>query len=297
MNLHALRIFMKVAEIGSVTGAAAKLLISQPAVTAQIRTLEKETGLKLLAPKGRTIQLTETGRWLAEQSHRLFALEADIEKEIADRREGKSGVLRLFATQLPARTLLTEWMVQFKKQYPDVDVQLFRGNTHHAFESLLNYEAHIAVIASEWQDLDIDSFTLFEDELVFIVPTRHRLAGREVELKEILREPFVYREKGSATRQKLMSLCQYVNVDPPRVGLMIEGLNESIEAVKIGYGAMLVPAFAVKSELNHHEVERVWVKDIHLSLPLRVCTRKKTPLFSVAKNFIAFITENKAVYQ
>ncbi|WP_320940426.1 LysR family transcriptional regulator, partial [Lysinibacillus capsici] len=78
MNLHALRLFTKVAELNSVSKAAQTLMISQPAVTIQIRNLEKELGLTLLEAKGRGISLTQNGTFLYKQAQRLFDLETDI---------------------------------------------------------------------------------------------------------------------------------------------------------------------------------------------------------------------------
>ncbi len=88
MNLHALRIYCSVASKKSVTEAAKALLISQPAVTMQIRNLEKETGLTLMVPKGRGIELTEAGEFLFKQAERLFDMEADIEKNWNNTKRG-----------------------------------------------------------------------------------------------------------------------------------------------------------------------------------------------------------------
>ncbi|WP_449622320.1 LysR family transcriptional regulator [Robertmurraya sp. Marseille-Q9965] len=97
MNLHALRIFAEVAKCGSVTRSAENLLISQPAVTAQIRNLEKELDLILISAKGRSIELTEAGKRLAMYSRQLFSLEAEIEKEMQDFKNGVKGNLRICA--------------------------------------------------------------------------------------------------------------------------------------------------------------------------------------------------------
>ncbi|MER2237696.1 MAG: LysR family transcriptional regulator [Psychrobacillus sp.] len=78
MNLHALRIFKVVAEFESVTKAANYLCLSQPAVTIQIRHLEKELDVALLQTRGRGIQLTEIGKVLAKEADKLFSLEASI---------------------------------------------------------------------------------------------------------------------------------------------------------------------------------------------------------------------------
>ncbi len=82
MNLHALRLFTKVAELKSVSKAAQALMISQPAVTIQIRNLEKDLELTLLESKGRGITLTQNGEFLFKQAQRLFDLELDIENKL-----------------------------------------------------------------------------------------------------------------------------------------------------------------------------------------------------------------------
>lgn len=82
MNLHALRIFTNVAKLGGITAAANSMLLSQPAVTIQIRKLENEIGAKLIEGKGRGIQLTPEGKFLYEQGMRLFYLEAQIDEKL-----------------------------------------------------------------------------------------------------------------------------------------------------------------------------------------------------------------------
>ncbi|NAP01440.1 LysR family transcriptional regulator, partial [Halomonas sp. MG34] len=203
MNLHALRIFTQVAKFGSVTRTAESLLISQPAVTAQLRKLEQEVGMKLITPKGRSIQLTEAGELLANHSKRLFALEADIESKMKDFSTGNRGSLRICSTQLPASTVLPHWIVKFKQKYPSVDVQLYKGNSDWTFERLLDYSVHVAFVYSEQLGEGVESHTLLDDELIFIVPGEHRLAGKEASLEELIREPFILREKGSATRRNV----------------------------------------------------------------------------------------------
>lgn len=104
MNIHALRLFYYVAETGSVTKAAARLRISQPAVTSQIKRLEKDLGLPLCSPSGRGISLTPFGTELAKQAGNLFTYEERIEEFVEDYRQGRKGKLRIAATYLPAGT-------------------------------------------------------------------------------------------------------------------------------------------------------------------------------------------------
>lgn len=134
MNLHALRIFCSVASKKSVTEAAKALLISQPAVTMQIRNLEKETGLMLIVPKGRGIELTEAGEFLFKQAEKLFDMEADIEKKLEQYTKGGPEELRISSTYLPANFLLPSWLAKFKNQFPHVNVKLYSGNSKQVID-------------------------------------------------------------------------------------------------------------------------------------------------------------------
>lgn len=245
--------------------------------------------MKLTSRNGRTIQLTEAGRLLFNYASRLFALETEMEKSMADLKNGYAGHLHLFATNLPAQILMPEWLARFKKKYPSVTVQLSKGNSYAAFKSLLNYSADLAFVAGGWQEPGISFQTVYEDELIFIVPKNHRLAGKEVFLEELIKEPFVYREQGSATRKRLISLCRLKSLDPPKASVQVEGVNESIEAVKAGLGAMLVSAIPAGPFLERGEVSRVYIKTVQLKLPIKLCTRENEKLSPAAGNFIELL--------
>ncbi|MFV5338468.1 LysR family transcriptional regulator, partial [Bacillus paralicheniformis] len=162
MNLHALRLFYSVAETGSVTQAAKQLNISQPAVTSQIKKLEREIDCTLFVPKGRGILLTQSGAELAKQAKRLFSLEKEIELYVEQLREGSIGKLRIAATFLPANYLLPRWLSRYKKLYPGTDVEISTINYQKAIDQLVNYEADIGFIGG------ITEFSpLLKGELLF----------------------------------------------------------------------------------------------------------------------------------
>ncbi len=272
--VHALRIFLTVADTQSVTRAAEQLHLSQPAVTAQLRKLEAEIGLKVIAPSGRGIRLTEAGQILYEHARRLFAWEKEIERKMKAVREGRAGTLRIASTNLPALYLLPQWLAAYKRQYPEVEVTLISGNSRHVFDQLHHYQAEVGIVAGGWDEPGITRQILCEDELWFIVPRDHIFAGQHVSLEEMMKVPFLFREEGSSTRQYLLSLCQSRQIAPPTVGLQLQGMNEAIHAVLAGYGAMLVPKLAVSHLVAANQIARVLVEDIHLKRPITWCTRQ-----------------------
>ncbi|WP_028547910.1 LysR family transcriptional regulator [Paenibacillus sp. UNC451MF] len=292
MNLHALKLFYETAARGGVTKAAEALHISQPAVTAQIRNLEQELGLVLLASQGRGVQLTEAGELLYGYAVKLFALEKEMDVRLNDYRSGQLGKLRIAATYLPANYVLPVIMAAYKQQYEHVDLILTTANSQSVYHKLLHYEAELAFIGgSKEAPIGIVREELMEDELWFIVPSGHKLANANVELKDMMKEPFILREEGSSTRDKLFALCKLHNVEPPKVGLQFNGLGETIRAVISGYGAIFVSAIEVSEHVRQGTVARAHVQEVQLTNPIALYSRAGEELSPAARTFASFMKQ------
>ncbi|MFO6497059.1 MULTISPECIES: LysR family transcriptional regulator [unclassified Bacillus (in: firmicutes)] len=287
MNLHALRLFYTVAETGSVTQAAKQLNISQPAVTSQIKNLERDIDCTLLVPKGRGILLTQSGAELAKQAKRLFSLEKEIESYVKQLKEGSMGKLRIAATFLPANFLLPRWISQFKQLFPKTEVEITTTNFQKACEQLINYEADIGLIGGTTEfGPFIKGTLLLEDDMLFVVNKDHKLASQHTTLEEVVKEPFVFREEGSFSREKLISLCTLHHVDKPKIGVQINGLNETIRTVMEGYGVMFASALEVNEYMDRGDIATVHVEKINLKNPISLCMRREDYLSASAINFM-----------
>ncbi|MEF2965589.1 LysR family transcriptional regulator [Paenibacillus sp. M1] len=295
MNLHALRLFHIIASTGSVTRASELLHISQPAVTAQVKKFEKELCLPLLKPEGRGVALTEAGQELAVLAERLFAAERQIERFCEDYRSGAKGNINMAATYLPAHILIPAWLAKFKRRYEEVEMTIRVTNSSEALRLLLNMEVDIAIYGGlpETPQSGIRTEELIRDELWFVVAPDHKHANRRVSLQEMMREPFVMREEGSSTRERLFSLCRTYNAPPPQISLQFNGLHEVIMAVIAGYGANFVSSMAVREYVERGELCRVHVEGISLVNSIAVCTRYNEPLSKAAEHFLDMIRHHK----
>ncbi|WP_338653210.1 LysR family transcriptional regulator [Lysinibacillus sp. Y5S-8] len=294
MNLHALRLFTKVAEHNSVSKAAQTLMISQPAVTIQIRNLEKELGLTLIESKGRGIALTPNGTFLYKQAQRLFDLEIDIEYKIEQLKYTGNEELQIASTHVPSHFLLPKWLAHFKQIYPATNLHLKTANSQQVIEELLHYKADLAFIVKEdGHHPDINYQFLMNLDYWFIVPYSHPLAGQTVSLAELMEQPFVTREDGSSTKEYLNALCKVHKIPPPKVGLQLDGINESIHAIAAGFGTMLAPSIAASSFIQQQQVARVFIKEIDIQRPIYLCTRKNEQHHSPSfHNFLHIINES-----
>ncbi|GMK45197.1 LysR family transcriptional regulator [Paenibacillus glycanilyticus] len=297
MNLHALRLFHTIAAAGSVTRASELLNISQPAITAQIKKFEKELMLDLFKPQGRGIALTDAGKELSVLAKRLFAVEHQIEQFAVNYRSGTIGSIRLAATYLPAHFLIPAWIAKFKQQFEQVEMNITTTNSSGALQQLLDVEADIAIfggMAEHYPDT-IRTEELFQDELWFVVAPGHRYANQQVTLSKMMKEPFVMREEGSSTRERLLSLCRTYNSAVPTISLQFNGLHEAITAVIAGYGANFVSSLVVRDYVERGELARVYVEGIELKNTIAICTRKNESLPASAMNLVQMIRQNPYV--
>ncbi|MGE7112123.1 LysR family transcriptional regulator [Lysinibacillus sp. NPDC047702] len=283
MNLHALRLFTKVAELKSVSKAAQALMISQPAVTIQIRNLERDLELTLLESKGRGITLTQNGEFLFKQAQRLFDLEMDIENKLEQLKNTGNEELQIASTHVPSHFLLPKWLAKYKQAFPNSYIHIKTANSQQVIEELLHYKADLAFIVKEdGHHPDINYQFLINLDYWFIVPYGHPMADQTVTLAELMQQPFVSREDGSSTKEFLNALCKVHKIPPPRVGLQLDGINESIHAIAAGYGTMLAPSIAASSFIQRQQIARVFIKDMDIQRPIYLCTRKNEQNISSA---------------
>lgn len=294
MNLHALRIFKTVAAFENVTKAAEYLCLSQPAVTIQIRHLEKELDVTLIQSKGRGIQLTEVGRILAKEAENLFSLETSIETKIKTIKKQEAEKIVIASTYLPATALLPPFISKYKAENEHIQFILQSGNTKDMLHSLLNYKADFGLIVSEnIADPNIVSEHWRDIEFYFVTHPKHPLANLEVTLDKLVQYSFVMREEGSSTKKLFQSICFNHGVRFPEIGLVFNGLTESIQAVLSGYGIMLAPSVTVESYLNSNQLQRIYVKNLQIVRPVYICTRlNMQPNFN-SDLFRDFLLKNK----
>lgn len=267
------------------------LKISQPAITAQIKRFEKELSLTLIKPQGRGVTLTDAGEKLALLAKRLFAVEQHIEQFCHDYSHGARGHIRLAATYLPAHFLIPSWIAQFKQRHDQVELTINTTNSSDALKQLLNVDVDLAIYGGlpEAYPDSVRTEELFQDELWFVVAPNHRYANAAVSLSELMKEPFVMREEGSSTRERLLALCRTYSCPAPRIALQFTGLHEAITSVIAGYGASFVSSLVVREYVERGQLCRVHPEDIRLMNSIAICTRMNEPLSAAANNLVEMI--------
>ncbi|MBU2498770.1 MAG: LysR family transcriptional regulator [Proteobacteria bacterium] len=291
MNLNHLRIFYYAAKMQSFTKAAEALCITQPAITKQIHCFEDFWDLKLFRKKGRNIFLTHEGKILFDYAKKIFEYEKKIEDVMGDMKELKLGVLRLGATKTYARLFMPSMIAKFHESYPHIKILLDEGSSREMIKSLLEFKNDVAIVAKVEDNPEIDFIPFCREEIVFVMSPEHHLAGqRGATFQDIALEPFIMKEKGSATR-KVVDELFLRNKCVPRI-LMESGNNEFIkQQVQRGEGISLITKFAVSPELQEEKLTYISLKDQKAFLDIHVAHLKDEPLSPPAKAFIGRLTQ------
>ncbi|MFJ8518089.1 LysR family transcriptional regulator [Lysinibacillus xylanilyticus] len=290
MNLHALRIFTNVAKLGGITAAANKMLLSQPAVTIQIRKLESEIGAKLIEGKGRGIQLTPEGKFLYEQGMRLFYLEAQIDEKLG-KFLAKEEKIHIASSYIPINYILPPIIAAYKLANPHIEFLVSLGNVKSVEEQVMNYEVDLGfVVQNKIGHPDLQFEKILDIPFWFVVHPSHSLANQTVSIYELSKEEFIYRERGSSTLDLLEAVFYKLNSPLPKLGLQMQGLHESIKVVEAGYGMTLAPSYSVTESITNGKLARVYVEQADIQQSLFICTRKSDleehPFIQYLKNHL-----------
>lgn len=200
INATQLRAFHAVAEAGSFTGAASRMQISQPTLSVQVQALEKAYDVTLFDRVGRSIRLTALGEELYALTTRLHQVESVVEQLLADSGELRSGQLRL-AASAPVHAMSI--FAELERRHPRLQVQLSTGNSEQVIAAVLDRRADLAITADPGEHRGLHAEPLLRNDLIAIVPRRHRLADRAtIAAAEFGAERVVLREPMSMTQRR-----------------------------------------------------------------------------------------------
>ena len=215
MNLKQLEAFYLVIRRKSFTRAAEELNVTQPAVTIQVKSLEKSLNLKLIQQVGKRMQLTEAGEILYQYAEKIFDLVSDANEKMRDFRKLMRGTLQIGTTKNYARYIMPALLSEFQRRFPRIKVILDEGNSEDMAKSVLEKKNELALISQLNLDRKIKSIYFSTVEFVLVASPEHRFSQRKsISLRELNGEPVILREKGSGSRTAILRKFQEYGIWP-----------------------------------------------------------------------------------
>ncbi len=291
MDTRQLAAFCAVVERRSFSQAAEQLGVTQPAVSLQIRSLEKRLGLQLLDRSGRRVEPTEAGQRLYRSAQRLLALEEQLLADLGDDAEGElAGRLEIGASTGPGGTVLPVVLGEFQRLHPGVHVALAVSDTQHVVEQVARREVELGVVGASRRHRGVVFEPFFRDEVVLAVPRGHRFADRVVTLEELKVEPLVLMQEGAGVRQVIEEELRAAGLRLRDLDVRLElGLQESARsAVVAGYGVTFISRSAIEADLAAGTVAIARVEGLEPSREISLVRSAGRAETRVAQAFVEY---------
>jgi DNA-binding transcriptional LysR family regulator len=268
MNPFHLRTFLAVRKHLNYTRAAEAVFLSQPAVSRQIRQLEEELGVRLFEQIGKSLHLTDAGRTLGAEAEKLLGAMDRAAEVVRAHRSAELGSLRIGASTTPGFYLLPSLLGRFHHQFPKAELHYFVGNSLHIEQMVARNELDLGFVGAHLSNEDLRLVPVVEDEIVCFASPTHPLARqRQVSPRELERETWVIREKGSATREVFEA---WLSRHGAKMRKAIElGCPEVVKAlVAAGLGVSFISIHGLIGEVPRKRFRRIPVTGLRLRRPI-----------------------------
>ena len=293
-TLQQLRILKAVATEKNFTKAAEVLYLSQPSLSKQIKTLEKNLDILLINRENNKISLTENGKVLLQYSERILALCEESCRALIDLKNGDRGNLTVGASQTIGTYLMPRVLALFAQNYPQIDLKIQVNSTRLIANNVLNREIDIAVVGGEIpnelkKNLTIKNFV--EDELSLIISKSHPFAKKKKINKENLYYlNFITLNSNSTIGKFIDKILIQNGIETKQLKIImqfnsIEGIKT---AVSLGLGAAFVSSSAIEKEVELNTIEILNIENIRITRTLSIISN---PECYKAKAFDLFYNE------
>ncbi len=291
MENFRIKVFRVVARTLNFRKASEELLISQPAVTQQVKALEDELGISLFDRQRGRVMLTASGVVLAEYAERLKVLTDEALQAVAEASGARTDELRVGASQTIGQYLLPKLLAGFRGEFPHVPLAGLSGNTDEVLTALAEHRIDLALVEGPALRADVRAEPFMEDHMVLVVPHDHAWAGNEVTVDELKSEKFVARELGSGSRRVIEEALQQAGVEAKdfQTVLTLDSTEGILSAVEAGLGLAFVSRWAVRNQLTLGTLKLAHVRGLKLSRVFSIVHRQGALPLGSAGAFRSFV--------
>jgi LysR family transcriptional regulator, transcriptional activator of the cysJI operon len=293
MDTRQLAAFCEVVERRSFSEAAARLGVTQPAVSQQVRALEQRLGTQLLDRSGRRVEPTDAGLRLYRGAQRMLALEEQLLDELAEPDAPLRGTLEIGASTGPAAIVVPLLLCEFQRANIELRVQLSVSDTQSVVELVADRRLQLGIVGAARRHRSVTFEPFFRDEVILACPPGHPFAGRAVALDELSRGPLILMQRGAGVRQMVEDELRRSGRRLRDLDVPLElGLQESVRsALQGGFGVGFISRRAVETELAAGTLVEARVRGLDLARDIYIARAAGRAGSSAAQGFVAFAQE------
>ncbi len=292
MEDHKLKVFCTVAETKSFSKASEIIHLTQPAVSLLVQAIEEIYETKLFDRASNTVTLTPAGEMLYKYAKEILNLYAAAEKNIGEITGFVKGSISLGASSTIGNYLLPGVIADFRKTHPKIKVHLLVGNTKRIVELLNAGNIDIGLVEGDVARQKMVVEKLIADELVLIVSPLHPWAKKKnISVVEIAKEPFIFREEGSGTRQVIEKYLGKYRITPQdMMTSLVLGSTEAIkESVEGTMGIAIVSRWAIRKEMRYGTLKPLSFKEEKMLREFSMIFQKNAISSHAVDEFLSYL--------
>ena len=295
LDVYELNVFLTAAETENFSQAARQLNLTQPAVSMQIRALERKLDVKLFHRAGRSLALSERGKALLPLARDVVNRAIRIEEEIESLKGDIVGHLKIGCSTATGKYILPHLAARFRRLHSAVQLSIMNHSRESVLAELCEGAVQLAVVSSTPTCKDSNFRHFFTDYVVLIVPADHLWAGRNIiEPEELRYVDFIVRDRESGTRAQMeLALAEFgLSLDDLNIVLEL-GNSEAISmAVEEGIGVAFVSRAVAHRGMELGKVKEVNVAGFSLQREVFIVHSNRHPATSAQKEFWNFVTQS-----
>lgn len=291
-TLNQLQIFLKIVQTQSVTKAAEELHLTQPAVSIQLRNFQDQFDIPLTEVISRKIFITDFGKEIAVAAEKILNEVHAINYKTLAYKGQMSGRLKISIVST-GKYVLPFFMTDFMLQHKGIELNMDVTNKNKVLESLENNEIDFALVSILPTNLAIEKLDLLQNKLYLVGNTQVKL-NSNLKWNDIVKDlPFIFREKGSGTRQTMENFIQKKNI--PVLKKMELTSNEAVkQAILAGLGYSIMPLIGIRNELLQHSLQIIPVKGLPIKTVWSLIWLKGKKHSPVSEAFLEYLKQKKA---
>lgn len=260
INLNLYRIFYYVAKEGSISAAAKKIYVSQPAISKSLKKLEELLNVDLFYRTLTGVQLTEFGETLLFYVENSYNSLLTAERTLLESKALERGKVSIGVPSHIGSFFLFEYIEKFKKDFPNIKIKIVSRSTNEMIEQLESHEIDFMIDSSpvdtKYNNVIVEKLVTFPNSFI----TNKKYDENMNSLKDFEDEPFILPVNRSSRRKELESLLTSNNIELKNI-IEIETTEMAISAAKKGFGICVIAEEAVKTELEQGQLYKLNVKE------------------------------------
>jgi DNA-binding transcriptional LysR family regulator len=289
-DLNQLRAFEAVTRHGGFSRASEEVGLTQPTLSTHIKNLESSLGVRLFDRASRSVKLTPAGLLLAEYARKMLDLYAETIEAVEAFTGRMRGSIHVDASTVPGEYILPRWLVQFHRQYPEIQVTLTVSDSATVLARIENGETPIGITGNPGSHSVLESRLLCDDEIVLVAlpGTLKESAGGGVDPADLPVTPLIRREPGSGTQLTLEKVLLEHGFVPADFNwaATLGSTRAVIEGVLAGLGGAFLSRNTVARELAGGTLEEIPVRGINIQRGLFVVCHSQRTLSPAASCFL-----------